>query len=123
MDYDPFGSRRARVLGALNAKDGEFKSHGGIGLLEGGEFEAAENLLVDLARYGFFVVPKGEVENWLASLSVPRTKGKWLHSIFEKMGNDPSRSDYVRPTDGDVWDFLGRIRSWSVDPNKRGIPG
>ena len=121
-EHQPYGTRRARVLDTLRAKDADFKSSGGINLLSGADHEAAENLFVDLAGYGLFVVQRGEVENWLTDLEVPRSKHSWLRSIFEKMGSDPTSPDYVKPKTGDVWDFMGQVRTWLVDPQRRGIP-
>ncbi|RIV11202.1 ATP-binding protein, partial [Klebsiella pneumoniae] len=69
-----------------------------------------------------FVVPRGEIESWLADLDVDRSKNKWLRSIFEKMGSDPSAETYVMPREGDVWDFLGQISGWMRDKARRGIP-
>ena len=121
-EHQPFGTRRKSILDALEATNPAFKTGGGIGVLSGGGRESAENLFNDLARYGLFVVPRGEVEAWLSGLNVPRAKGSWLRSIFEKMGNDPSLADYVKPGPGDVWDFINQIRTWLVDPKRRGIP-
>ncbi len=62
------------------------------------------------------------METWLTELNVPRAKHKWLREIFEKMGSDPTADTYVKPADGDVWEFMGRIRTWLVDTKRRGIP-
>jgi ABC-type cobalamin/Fe3+-siderophores transport system ATPase subunit len=121
-EHQPYGTRRVNVLDALRNKNSEFKIAGGIALLEGAERESAENLLGDLGRYGLFVVPRGEVEAWLSSLSVSRSKHGWLRSIFEVMGSDINAEGYVKPGPNDVWDFLARVRNWLVDPNRRGIP-
>jgi hypothetical protein len=29
---------------------------------------------------------------------------------------------YTRPTDGDVWEFISEIKSWLIDPDRKGIP-
>jgi hypothetical protein len=91
-------------------------------VLAGTEAEAAENLLSQLAEYGMFVVPGGELESWLKGLGATGHSPGWLISIFEKMGEDPSQQDYVWPTQDDVWDFIGRIKNWVVAPARRGIP-
>jgi len=121
-EHQPYGTRRARVLDTLRNKNPEFKTAGGVNLLNGADREVADNLLNDLGRYGFFIVPRGEVETWLSTLNVPRNKIGWLRSIFEKMGSDISSADYVKPATGDVWDFVGHIRNWLADANRRGIP-
>ncbi len=121
-DHQPWGTRRASMLKALENKDIDFKMRGGIELLSGSEKEAAENLLDDLDRYGLFVVRSGEVENWLSGLNIPRTKNTWLRSIFERMGADPALPNYAKPSAGDVWDFVGKIGGWLSNPERKGIP-
>lgn len=121
-EHDAYAIRRQKALKALQTLDTDFKRGGGIDLLNPTDREMAENLLSDLGRYGLFVVPRGEVENWLTQLNVERSKQKWLRSIFEKMGSDPNCEAYVRPGPGDVWDFLGAVSSWMKDLKRRGIP-
>lgn len=121
-EHPAYATARESVLAAFKQTSKDFKREGGIYVLEGPDLEAARNLLDGLLRYGLFVVPRGEVETWLADLHVDRSKGKWLHSIFEVMGSDPKAAGYVRPSDGDVWDFVGGISGWIADPNRRGIP-
>lgn len=99
----------------------DFKRKGGVSLLGADDKDTANRLLEILARYGLFVVPIGEVEGWLQGLDVPRAKHSWLHSIFEKLGNAPDAESYVRPTSGDVWDFIGSIQTWLANPARRGL--
>lgn len=127
--HDASHALRKAVLDALKAAapagvDGEdyFKTAGGLKILSGSSREAAENFCDELARYGLFIVRIGEVEAWLSHLGVPQKSNGWRAKIFEAMGNDPSHPDYVVPTTGDVWDFIGSIRRWLVDPARRGIP-
>lgn len=121
-ERDAYGRRRAVVLDTLNAlTPRDFKTAGGISLLAGSEREAADNLIHDLARYGMFVVPVGEVEAWLSGLNVPRAKHRWLRTIFEAMGGDPSSQEYLRPAAGDVWGFVSDIKRWLSNPARRGI--
>ncbi|MEP4703668.1 MAG: AAA family ATPase, partial [Hyphomicrobiales bacterium] len=63
-----------------------YKTKGGMDLLQNGEREAAEEFLSSLFRYGLAVVPIGEVEAWLGDLEVSRGKRSWLNDIFDKMG-------------------------------------
>jgi hypothetical protein len=121
-EHQPYGARRKTVLEALFSKDPDFKRKGGLDLLSGADRETASNLLGDLARYGFFIVPRGEVEAWLSTLDIPREKGGWLRAVFERMGSDPRKEDYVRPSRGDVWDFIGQVREWLTSNDRRGIP-
>jgi hypothetical protein len=115
---------KALVASAPKDADGDnyFKTGGGLAILPGSEREAADNFLDELARYGLFVVRKGEVEAWLSHLGVPQKTNGWRAKIFAAMGNDPSQATYVHPAKGDVWDFIGLIGKWLNDPNRRGIP-
>jgi AAA domain, putative AbiEii toxin, Type IV TA system len=99
----------------------------GVGALKDrSEKEAADILFDTFDQYGCFAVRSGELENWLPDLpNVPRKKegnGSFRASIFKAMGSDPSHTDYLQPGKGDIWDFIGRIRSWLVNPNRKGIP-
>ncbi|SSZ29780.1 Uncharacterised protein [Aggregatibacter aphrophilus] len=38
------------------------------------------------------------------------------------MGDNPDLDEYVRPANGDVWDFIGEASKWINAPNKKGIP-
>lgn len=95
---------------------------GGVNVLRGGDKEALESLISQLATYGIFVVPIGEVESWLQSLGVVAAKDSWLTAIFERMRSDPLEQDYVRPQPGDVWDFVSRIAAWTHAPARKGMP-
>lgn len=122
-EFGPYGQRRATVLATLKARaPRNFKTDGGVKVLVGAERETADNLLSDLARYGMFVVPYGEVEAWLESLNVPRAKTTWLRKIFSAMGSDPTDQSYIRPAQADVWDFIGLLKAWLSDVNRRGMP-
>lgn len=99
-----------------------FKTAGGIGTLSPSDREAAENFISDLAKYGFFIVPGGEVEAWLKHLGVPQKTNGWRAKIFEALGSDPGSKNYVVPGVDDVWAFLGLINSWLTDPDRKGIP-
>jgi ABC-type cobalamin/Fe3+-siderophores transport system ATPase subunit len=122
LSHPSFQAERAALLGAFEASGKDMKRDGGIALLSKEDQEACRNLFDKLAEYGVFIVPRGELESWLPTLGATQSKSSWLLSIFEKMGDDPSASDYIRPEPGDVWDFLGRIRRWVIDGNRKGIP-
>ncbi|MBY3442400.1 ATP-dependent nuclease [Rhizobium laguerreae] len=121
-EFDAYAARRKTVLKALQDMGKDFKREGGIALLTGQDLEVARNLFADLRRYGLFVVTRGEVENWLEDLNVDRGKNTWLRSIFDKMGADPREAEYIRPTRGDVWDYVGEIGLWLKDNMRSGIP-
>lgn len=122
------GLRKA-VLDALIAaapttqnSDNYFKTARGIDILGKSDREAAENFCDELAKYGLFIVRIGEVEAWLKHLGVPQKTNGWRAKIFAAMGSNPSEPNYVRPTNDDVWEFMGSIRTWLSNPTRRGIP-
>jgi len=119
-------AQRTTVFEALKAASTDkekknYKTRGGIGLLDAGTQEAAGNLLDTLAAYGLFVVRQGEVEHWLAGLGVAQGKRTWLHAIFDAMGADAAGGGYVQPAQGDVWGFIGTANAWFSDPHRKGM--
>ena len=113
---------RKSILDALDATKKNMKRDGGINILPELEKEAANTLLNQLAEYGLFIIPNGELEYWLKELAVTGHGPEWLINIFEKMGSDPESESYVKPTDKDVWEFMAKIRNWLLNPNRKGIP-
>lgn len=114
---------RNRVNTSLRETGREMKRDGGLALLAGGEKEAGLDLLSQLSLYGIFVVPRGELEAWLPDLDIQGEHGPmWLVTAFERMGSDPTSAAFVRPAADDVWDFIGEVRRWLFDPERRGIP-
>ena len=93
-----------------------------IEILTGQKKEAASNLFDHLAEYGIFVVRGGEIEFWLKSLGSSGHGPHWLIQIFEKMGEDPDAPGYLKPGDGDVWSFIGDVKRWLTNPERKGIP-
>lgn len=122
IDRLSLSTGRTEVMSCFNKLGKDMKREGGIQLLEASAREAAANLLGKLAEYGLFVLPNGELETWLKSLDVTGKGPNWLIKIFEKMGENPEDGSYLMPSDGDVWKFLGKIKSWMTDPNRKGIP-
>jgi ABC-type polar amino acid transport system ATPase subunit len=82
--------------------------------------EVAEHLLAQLETYGMFVVPYGEVEQWLRYLEVQAHKSEWLPKMFERMGSDSADSNYVKPRPDDVWNFIFSIKKWMTNDKKKG---
>ena len=114
---------RKTVCDSLKATGLDMKTKGGLSTLDSGERETANNLLNQLSDYGIFVVPDGELESWLKSLSAKSySKNQWLIQMFKRMGEDPDAPDYVRPADDDVWQFMSKIKAWLTDPKRKGIP-
>lgn len=122
IEHQPLGTVRSNLKNSFEATGKEMKRDGGIDLLSNSDKEAASNLFDHLAAYGLFVVRKGELESWLRHLNVPGHGPDWLIQIFEKMGEDPDSPSYLRPSVDDVWEFMGQIREWLVNPKRKGIP-
>lgn len=97
----------------------------GISSLPEAERASVEDFLNRLLEYGVLVVPGGELESWLKHLGVSGSKSgknKWLIQVFDRMGDQPDSPGYVTPSDGDVWDFLGRAKHWLTSSSRKGIP-
>lgn len=122
LSKGPLATMRAAVKTAMDVTGLDMKRAGGINILKGSDCEAAAGLLNQLAEYGIFVVPHGELESWLMSLGATGHGPTWLINIFEKMGEDSDVPEYIKPEDGDVWEFIGRIKQWLIDGNRKGIP-
>ena len=122
LSHGSFATLRAAVKSAMDATGKDMKREGGLAILSSAEKQAAEDLLTQLRQYGIFVVPGGELESWMKSLGASGHGPAWLIDVFERMGEDPSHPNYIRPDTGDVWAFLRDIKSWLVDPARKGIP-
>lgn len=115
-------AQRQSLKAVFDATGKDMKQDGGVNLLSGSNKEACENLFSQLKEYGCLVVPGGEVESWLKHLGATGHGSKWLIDMFEKMGDSPESTNYLSPSDGDIWSFLGVAKSWLIDPNRKGIP-
>lgn len=122
IERNSLSTTRSAVKQRFDQSGKDMKRDGGIQLLAGGDKEAAKNLLERLAEYGLFAVPHGELESWLKQLGATGHGPNWLISIFEKMGEDPTNANYLKPTDDDVWQFLGQVKHWLTNANRKGIP-
>lgn len=131
--YVPQGSQKPLETGRhviksifdkFDPTDKELKKikRNGITLLSSDNQSAANDFFDHLDNYGLFTVRYGEIESWLADLDLNKSKPNWLVAIFEKMGEDPNSKDYIRPNDGDVWKFIGDLKKWLTNPNRKGIP-
>lgn len=122
IERNSLSTARSAVKQRFDQIGKEMKREGGVQLLAGGDREAAKNLLERLAEYGLFAVPHGELESWLTRLGATGHGPAWLIGIFEKMGEDPTSASYLKPTDDDVWQFLGGVKHWLTNPKRKGIP-
>ncbi|WOK07926.1 AAA family ATPase [Imperialibacter roseus] len=114
---------RSHIKGRFDEKRIDFKKNGGVDILDPSDKEACNNLFDQLDEYGIFTVRKGELESWLRGLGVvSKHSPEWLIQIFEKLGEDSTSQNYVKPDDGDVWEFVAKIGEWFTNPNKKGIP-
>jgi hypothetical protein len=122
ISHHSLGTERAALLTAFEKTGKDMKRNGGIGLLSKADQEACSNFFDQLAEYGIFIVPSGEVESWLQGVPLNRGKSTWLSTVFEAMGDDPISPNYVNPSPGDVWDFIGNIANWVRNSRRRGVP-
>lgn len=122
ISHNSLASMRVAVKKAMDDTGKNMKRDGGVDILNKEDREAALNLLSQLSEYGMFTVPKGELESWLPETKATGHGPSWLIEVFEKMGEDPSSTGYIKPTLGDVWEFLSKIKSWHFDSNRKGIP-
>lgn len=122
LSHGSFATLRAAVKNAMDATGKDMKRDGGLAILGGADRQAAEDLLSQLRQYGVFVIPGGELESWMQGLGATGHGPAWLIDVFERMGEDPSNATYVRPSAGDVWEFVRDIRRWLIDPARKGIP-
>ncbi|MEV5879442.1 AAA family ATPase [Streptomyces sp. NPDC052101] len=83
----------------------------GLNALNGDVYAAAERLLKHTAAHGLFLVPCGELEQWVRS--VPSgNKARWLADVF----NGPERW-YQKPTT-ELQDFCQQIRCYLDLPHQ-----
>ncbi|STO55681.1 cobalt transporter ATP-binding subunit [Canicola haemoglobinophilus] len=122
LSFESLRKDRETLYKAFKATNKDLKRDGGVNLLSGSDKEFCENVFDKLFEYGCAIVSVGEIEKWLPNLDIERGKSHWLKNIFEKMGDNPNSNDYIKPQDGDVWNFIGKISKWINDPNKKGIP-
>jgi hypothetical protein len=96
----------------------------GISPLNTTQKRKAKRLFKELGKYGIFVVDVGELEGWLASLELNKSRGKggWIGKAFEKLGSSPSAQGYVPPGKTDVWAFMDTVGDWINDPERLGLP-
>lgn len=113
------GQQRAS-LSKIFSDQGLDMQHGGIKQLKPNDQAAANDFFDQLQQYGIFVVRNGEVEAWLPELGIKSKKSAWTVEILERMGSDPSNVSYLRPADGDVWDFMRSVIQWVKNPHRKG---
>lgn len=122
ISHSSFAANRLAVKSAIDSTGKDMKRGGGLNILAGSDKQAGEDLLGQLAAYGIFVVPGGELESWLKSLGASGHGPGWLIDVFERMKEDSNDPTYVRPASDDVWAFMYGLRKWLIEPERKGIP-
>ncbi len=122
ITHGSMATMRSAVKTAMDQTGRNMKRDGGLSILPVIDREAAENLLGQLADYGIFIVPGGELESWMKHLAVSGHGPTWLINLFERMGEDSLAADFVKPTNDDVWKFVSQAKAWLVNPTRKGIP-
>jgi hypothetical protein len=113
---------RSHIKQKFDEAGRDFKKYGGVAVLGIEDQESCNNLFDELDRYGIFTVRRGEVESWLKELGVNGHGPGWLIPMFQKLGEDPESSSYVKPGVGDVWAFIDGVKNWFVDVKRKGMP-
>ncbi|MEJ7759544.1 MAG: AAA family ATPase [Gemmatimonadaceae bacterium] len=122
LSHRALATQRSAIKLAMDGTGLNMKQDGGLTILTEPDREAAQNLFDQLAGYGLFAIPGGELESWLKPLGATGHGPAWLVTAFGRMGEDPSDDGYVKPGTGDVWEFLAKVKAWLVDPTRKGIP-
>jgi len=122
LNQQPFHKQRKSLYDTLQATEKNWKTSGGIELLNGEDKEACSNFFNQLDEYGVFVIRQGELESWLKPLNASGHGSNWLIDIFSKMGENPEVAGYTIPTAGDVWDIIGKVKIWIDNTSRKGIP-
>jgi len=121
IEHQPLGSHRSAIKQKFD-ESGKNMKKGGVEILSATDKEAANNLFNQLAEYGLFVVRNGELESWLGSLNATGHGSEWLIDIFQKMGDDPDSSTFLKPSNDNVWAFIYELKKWLNNSNRKGIP-
>lgn len=120
---DEKAAREAREKKERQERRDQLKREG-LGMITEAMRPSWRKYLRDLAEYGIFAVPVGELESWLPELGVPRGhKGNWIVQTFAGMGSDPAdTAGYLRPAADGPWEFMRSIAKWLQDPERQGMP-
>lgn len=122
ISHSGMATIRASIKAKCDASGLDMKKNGGVGILDADDARAANDLFDQLAEYGLFVVRNGELESWLKEMAATGHGSSWLIQMFEKMGEDPEKEQYLKPGTDDVWDFIFSIKKWLSNPRRKGIP-
>ncbi len=104
----------------LSADGRESIKSNGLAALSTPDRNRAEALLSELAKYGLFLVPPGELECWLPAVSAPGHGPDWLVDLFSRIGQSEDDRDYLHPGTDDVWSFLDTVSTWAQNSSRLG---
>lgn len=122
LEHTALSNTRQQLKAKFDETQQNMKTQGGIDLLTGTNREACQNFLDKMGEYGLFIVGNGELESWLKHLQISGHGPNWLISMFEKMGEEQETDSYIKPSEDDVWKFLFLVRTWLLNPQRKGIP-
>lgn len=112
-----------QLVKRLQPADGKLDLKGPmIAQLTSEEAKIFKNTRNSMAEYGVFLVPVGELEDWLSYLGLKRSaeKSKWLRMALDRLGVDPEAEGYARPTNDDIWQFMRDVNRWILNPDREG---
>jgi len=113
-----------RANAKVGREDRKLAKERGVAALSSAERSSVDELLRSLGHIGIFVVPVGELENWLPEVGVTtRQKHNWIVEMLTRLGSSASAPDYVAPEADGVWAFLDTIAEWAEKPSRMGMPG
>lgn len=77
-------------------------------------YEVFNSYISELANWGIFVVPVGQLESWLSRCNLQDTsKRKWLDIALDSI-SPTSTQQLIYPEDGDVGTFINSIGKWAA---------
>jgi hypothetical protein len=104
-------TRVARDLGSLASELVRMRrlKRGGLEALPDDISAKLRELLHELEQVGIFLVPVGELEDWLQdqSIAASRTNNKWAWANEAVLAIQRSG-----PSTGDIWDFMRRVATF-----------
>ena len=92
----------------------------GLDALDSTNKNKGEILIKELSTFGIFLVPKGELESWLAHLGISGHGPDWLVPLFSIIGQSEADHNYLAPGSDDVWSFLDKVSIWTQNANRLG---
>lgn len=96
-----------RILEVLRtANNWKTLKKSGLGGLNGETYRSTQRLVEYFAERGVFIVPVGELECWVRSVS-PTNKGQWLSTVFEE--------GHYRSPIPELRNFAGHISSYLLE--------